>query len=481
MAMGITSLLLGLTFILNIALAISIIFLERKDPTSSWAWVMVLLFIPILGFFLYLIFGKPISNRKIFSWDKKSRLGVKTTVQSQLRLLEENQFEFNQPDLIEHKDLVYLHLKNDEAIYTQNNGVDIFTDGQSKFDALLEDIENAKKHVHIQYYIMRSDGLGNRLADMLIKKVNEGVEVRVLYDDMGSRSLKSSYIKRLKKAGVMVEAFFPSRFIVNFKINYRNHRKLAIIDGYIGYLGGFNVGDEYLGINKKFGYWRDTHLRVIGDAVQSMQTRFILDWNQASRDNISYNESYYETLSAGNVGMQIVTSGPDSEYEQIKNGYIKMIMEANEYIYIQTPYFIPDESLRDALKIAVLSGVHVKIMIPNKPDHPFVYWATLSYCGDLIQAGAEIFIYQNGFLHAKTIIVDGRIASVGTANIDVRSFRLNFEVNAFLYDSEVVNRLLNKFDTDLEKSTQMTMKLYEQRSIGIRFKESISRLISPVL
>ncbi|MFS0750234.1 cardiolipin synthase [Oceanobacillus sp. 1P07AA] len=479
--MGITSLLLGLTFVLNIALAISIIFLERKDPTSSWAWVMVLLFIPILGFFLYLIFGKPISNRKIFSWDKKSRLGVKTTVQAQLRLLEENQFEFNQPDLIEHKDLVYLHLKNDEAIYTQNNGVDIFTDGQEKFDALLEDIENAKKHVHIQYYIMRSDGLGNRLADMLIKKVNEGVEVRVLYDDMGSRSLKRSYIKRLKTAGVMVEAFFPSRFIVNFKINYRNHRKLAIIDGNIGYLGGFNVGDEYLGINKKFGYWRDTHLRVIGDAVQSMQTRFILDWNQASRDNIAYNESYYETISSGNVGMQIVTSGPDSEYEQIKNGYIKMIMEANEYIYIQTPYFIPDESLRDALRIAVLSGVHVKIMIPNKPDHPFVYWATLSYCGDLIQAGAEIFIYQNGFLHAKTIVVDGRIASVGTANIDVRSFRLNFEVNAFLYDSEVVNRLLNKFDTDLEKSTQMTMKLYEQRSIGIRFKESISRLISPVL
>lgn len=481
MTMGITSLLLGLTFVLNIALAISIIFLERKDPTSSWAWVMVLLFIPILGFFLYLIFGKPISNRKIFSWDKKSRLGVKTTVQSQLRLLEENQFEFNQPDLIEHKDLVYLHLKNDEAIYTQNNGVDIFTDGQTKFDALLEDIEKAKKHIHIQYYIMRSDGLGNRLADMLIKKVNEGVEVRVLYDDMGSRSLKNSYIKRLKRAGVMVEAFFPSRFIVNFKINYRNHRKLAIIDGYIGYLGGFNVGDEYLGINKKFGYWRDTHLRVIGDAVQSMQTRFILDWNQASRDTILYNEDYYQTVSAGNVGMQIVTSGPDSEYEQIKNGYIKMIMEANDYICIQTPYFIPDESLRDALKIAVLSGVHVKIMIPNKPDHPFVYWATLSYCGDLIQAGAEIFIYQNGFLHAKTIIVDGRIASVGTANIDVRSFRLNFEVNGFLYDSEVVNRLQNEFDADLEKSTQMTRKLYDQRSIGIRFKESISRLISPVL
>jgi len=479
--MGIITLLTGLLFILNIILAISIIFLERKDPTSSWAWVMVLLFIPIAGFILYLVFGKPISNRRIFTWDKKSRMGVKTAVQAQLRSLEMKEFTFHDHDLSPYEDLVYLHLRNDDAIFSQNNGVEVFTDGEEKFNALIQDLQRAKDHIHIQYYIMRSDELGQRLAEVLIKKANEGVDVRVLYDAMGSRSLKRRYIKRLKKAGVMVESFFPSRFFFNFKINYRNHRKIAIIDGKIGYTGGFNVGDEYLGKKKKFGYWRDTHLRITGDAVQSLQTRFILDWNQASKHDIFYDNRYYNTSYSGNVGVQIVSSGPDTEWEQIKNGYIKMILAAKEYIYIQTPYFIPDESVRDALRIAALSGVKVKIMIPNKPDHPFVYWATLSSSGDLLKAGAEVYIYQNGFLHAKTLIVDGKIASVGTANIDVRSFRLNFEINAFLYDTEIAKNLVKKFNEDIELSTQMTEKLYEQRTLGIRFKESVSRLISPVL
>ncbi|WP_042221322.1 cardiolipin synthase [Oceanobacillus manasiensis] len=480
--MEFTSLLLGLTIFFNIALGISIIFLERKDATSTWAWLMVLLFIPIIGFFLYLIFGKPISKRRIFTWDTKSRLGVKTAVQSQLRALEEDRFVFKHEEIAEFEDLLYLHLRNDDAIFTQDNVVDIFTDGKEKFDALLQDMERATDHIHLLYYILRSDELGKRIAEVLIKKANEGIEVRVLYDDMGSRTLRPKYIRRLRQAGALVEAFFPPKIPkINFKINYRNHRKLAIIDGRVGYTGGFNIGDEYLGKNKKFGYWRDTHLRICGDAVTNMQNRFILDWNQASRNHILYDERYYNTEHKGDVGIQIVSSGPDSEWEQIKNGYIKMIMSAKEYIYIQTPYFIPDDSLRDALRIATLSGIKVRIMIPNKPDHPFVYWATLSYIGDLVNAGAEIYIYQKGFLHAKTIVVDGKIASVGTANIDVRSFRLNFEVNAFIYSNEVTERLVQAFNNDIEHSTQMTKKLYDQRSLGIRFKESISRLLSPVL
>ncbi|MFC3039901.1 cardiolipin synthase [Virgibacillus xinjiangensis] len=479
--MEIITILLGLIIFLNIGLAASIVFLERKDATSAWAWLMVLMFIPIAGFFLYLIFGKPISNRQIFSWDTKSRLGVKTAVQAQLRSLEDGSLEFTHPEIEEYKSLVYLHLRNDDAIFTQNNAVDVYTDGEKKFAALIQDLESAKDHIHLQYYILRNDGLGNRIAEVLIKKANEGVQVRLLYDDMGSRLLKRKYIKRLKAAGVEVESFFPSMFNVNLKINYRNHRKLTIIDGKVGYIGGFNIGDEYLGYDRKFGYWRDTHLRLTGDAVQNMQTRFILDWNQASRHDILYEDRYYNTSPSGDVGAQIVSSGPDSDWEQIKNGYIKMILSAKKYIYIQTPYFIPDESLRDALRIAVLSGVDVKIMIPNKPDHPFVYWATLSHSGDLLQAGADIYIYQNGFLHAKTIIVDGNIASVGTANIDVRSFRLNFEVNAFLYDKNITSRLLESFEEDIRLSTQMTKKLYEKRSLGIRFKESVSRLLSPVL
>ncbi|GAA0429539.1 MAG: cardiolipin synthase [Bacillota bacterium] len=480
--MEILSYLLGFILIFNIALGVSIIFLERKDASATWAWLMVLLFIPIAGFFLYLIFGKPISKRRIFTWDTKSRLGVKTAVQSQLRAIENGTFAFKHKEIAEYEDLYYLHLRNDDAIFTQDNKVTIFTDGTEKFESLIADLEKATDHIHLLYYIIRDDQLGKRIADILIKKANEGIEVRVLYDDMGSRSLRRKYIRRLRRAGVEVEAFFPPKIPkINFKINYRNHRKLGIIDGKVGYIGGFNIGDEYLGQDKKFGNWRDTHLRIYGDAVLHMQTRFILDWNQASRNDILYEDRYYNAVPAGDVGVQIVSSGPDSDWEQIKNGYIKMIMSAKDYIYIQTPYFIPDESLRDVLRIAALSGVDVKIMIPNKPDHPFVYWATLSYVGDLLDAGAEVYIYQNGFLHAKTIVVDGKIASVGTANIDVRSFRLNFEVNAFLYDKELTKRLVEAFKEDIVLSTQMTKKLYSKRSLGIRFKESISRLISPVL
>ncbi|HLR08479.1 MAG TPA: cardiolipin synthase [Bacillota bacterium] len=474
--------LLIFILILNIALGFSIIFLERKDASATWAWLMVLLFIPVLGFVLYLIFGRRLSNQRIFTWDTKSRLGVKRAVKSQIQAIETDRFTLKDDALMAYKDLYYLHLRNNDAIFTQNNNVELFTDGKAKFARLIQDLEKAKDHIHLLYYIIRHDRLGQRLAQTLIKKAREGVEVRVLYDDMGSRSLSRKFIKRLRQAGAEVDAFFPPKIPkINFKINFRNHRKLAIIDGKVGYIGGFNIGDEYLGKNKKFGYWRDTHLRIYGDAVKNMQTRFILDWNQASRNDILYEERFYDADPAGDVGVQIVSSGPDSDWEQIKYGYIKMILSAKEYVYIQTPYYIPDESLRDALRIAVLSGVRIKMMIPNKPDHPFVYWATLSYIGDLLQAGAEVYIYQGGFLHAKTLVVDGKIASVGTANIDVRSFRLNFEVNAFLYDKQIAQKLVAAFKADIKQSTQMTKKLYQQRSLGIRFKESISRLLSPVL
>lgn len=479
--MQIISLLLGSVMIANFVLAFTIIFLERKNASTTWAWLMVLFFIPILGFILYLIFGRRLTGQ-IFTWDTKSRLGVEKQVHKQLEILENDRIPYKQDVLKQYKELYYLHLKHNDALYSQNNKVDLFTDGAEKFSALIRDLEQAKDHIHLLYYIVRHDQLGTKIANVLIKKAREGVEVRFLYDDMGSRSLSRKYVRRLEEANIQVGAFFPPKIPkINFKINFRNHRKLAIIDGEIGYIGGFNIGDEYLGKSEKFGYWRDTHLRVRGDAVKTMQTRFILDWNQASRNHIDYNEKYFIGGEIGDVGVQIVSSGPDQEWEQIKYGYIKMILAAKEYVYIQTPYFIPDDSLMDALRIAALSGVKIKIMIPNKPDHIFVYWATLSSVGELLGEGAEIYLYQNGFLHAKTIVVDGKVSSVGTANIDVRSFRLNFEVNAFLYDVDMAQQLVDVFQEDIKVSTQMTKSLYEQRSVSIKFKESISRLISPIL
>ncbi|TGB02699.1 cardiolipin synthase [Halobacillus salinus] len=474
--------IVSIILFLNVLLAFAIIFLERRDASATWAWLMVLLFIPIAGFILYLIFGRRLSNKEIFTWDKKSRLGLLTAVQEQLHAIKEDTLEVHHPAMVKYEDLIYMHLKNNDALLSQDNDVELFTDGQKKFHALIEDIEQAEDHIHLLYYIVRHDNLGERLANALIAKAKQGVEVKLLYDDMGSRLLSRKYVKRIREAGGQVESFFPSWIPkVNFKINYRNHRKLAIIDGKVGYIGGFNIGDEYLGFNKRFGYWRDTHLRVEGGSVRHMQTRFILDWNQASRKDIVYEDRYYASESKGEVGMQIVSSGPDSDWEQIKHGYMKMIMSAKDYVYIQTPYFIPDDSLLDALRIAVLSGVDVRIMVPNKPDHPFVYWATYSNIGDLLQAGATVYVYQKGFLHAKTIVVDGEIASVGTANIDVRSFRLNFEANAFLYHPDIAGLLADRFHEDMVDSTELTYKLYQSRSKWIRFKEAISRLLSPIL
>ncbi|MGM0876766.1 MAG: cardiolipin synthase [Bacillota bacterium] len=482
--MHIVSILLGIIIVLNIIFAIVVIFRERRDATSSWAWLLVLFFIPLLGFLLYLLFGQNLSRYHMFQWEDRKKLGIEKLLGEQLEQIRNNTFVFKHGTAKDNKQLIYMHLMNNDAVLTDNNHLDVFTDGKEKFDTLLEDIEHAKNHIHLQYYILKNDQLGKRLVEALTKKAKQGVKVRVLYDDLGSRGLRPSFFSKLRAAEGEVEVFFPSKLrLINLRLNYRNHRKLVIIDGEIGYVGGFNVGDEYLGLDPSFGYWRDTHLRIQGPAVHAIQTRFILDWNQATeKRNISYTQEHFpEPSLKGDSSLQIVTSGPDSEWEQIKNGYIKMISTAKKAIFIQTPYFIPDESLLDALKIACLSGVDVKLMIPNKPDHPFVYWATMSYVGEMLNSGARVYIYDNGFIHAKTIVVDHEISSVGTANIDVRSFKLNFEVNAFIYDKEIAKKLDDVFQEDVALSRELTLEAYHQRARSVRFKESISRLLSPIL
>ncbi|MGM7721358.1 cardiolipin synthase [Metabacillus sp. Hm71] len=482
--MHIISILLGIIIFLNIAFAVVMIFRERRDASSSWAWLLVLFFIPLLGFVLYLLFGQNLSRYHMFQWEDRKKLGIERLLSSQLEQIRNDTFEFRNETERDYKQLIYMHLMNNDAVLTKDNLVDVFTDGNKKFAKLLEDIEQAKDHIHLQYYIFKKDQLGKQLLEALTKKAQQGVKIRILYDDLGSRGLRRSFFAKLRAAGGEVEVFFPSKLRwINLRLNYRNHRKLVIIDGQIGYVGGFNVGDEYLGLDPKFGYWRDTHLRIQGPAVYAVQTRFILDWNQAAhKRKIPYlPEHFPEPVRKGDSSMQIVTSGPDSEWEQIKHGYIKMISTAKRTICIQTPYFIPDASLLDALKIACLSGVEVKLMIPNKPDHPFVYWATLSYVGEMLSSGARVFIYDHGFIHAKTIVVDHEISSVGTANIDMRSFRLNFEVNAFLYDPEIAKKLHDVFHDDIALSRELTLEDYDQRSKLIRFKESISRLLSPIL
>lgn len=480
----IIGIIVSFTLVLNIFLAITIIFLERRDPASTWAWLLVLFFLPILGFIIYLLLGRQLGAKHLFRWEGRNKIGIEKLIEYQKEAIENNTFEFRLDDTSHYRDKIYLHLKSNHAVLTQDNDVRVFNDGRDKFDALLEDLENAKDHIHFQYYIIRLDNLGKKITDVLIRKAKQGVKVRVLFDDIGSRGLHKRHLKELIEAGGEVEAFFPAVLpLINPRLNYRNHRKIVVIDGRIGYIGGFNVGDEYLGLNKKFGYWRDTHLRIEGSALHPLQTRFILDWNQASdNQDIEYDERYFPAIPRkGSVGMQIVSSGPDEEWEQIKDGYLKMIFLAKKYIYIQTPYFIPDVSFLDALRIACLSGVDVRIMIPNKPDHIFVYWATYSNVGKLLKTGARVYIYEKGFIHSKQIVVDDELSTVGTANIDVRSFKLNFEINAFIYNREKSHELAELFEEDIQYCTELTYEMYLQRSRRIKIKESVSRLLSPIL
>lgn len=482
--MQITSILLAIILILNMLFATIVIFIERREPSTTWAWLIVLFFLPVIGFILYLFLGRNLRSKHLFHWEDQNKIGFEPILHTQLNELVSDTFLFRNNSTRDNRDLIYLHLRTNDALLTEDNKITIFTDGKKKFEQLFKDIEQAKNHIHIQYYIIKDDNLGKRFMNLLTKKVLEGVKVRVLYDELGSRSLKMKFFKEFKKVGGRVEVFFPSKLrFFNPRLNFRNHRKLVIIDGKVGYVGGFNVGDEYLGLNPKFGYWRDTHLRIEGSAVHATQTRFILDWNQASKHHdIVYQPVYFPELqTTGSIGMQIVTSGPDSEWEQIKYGYIKLISSAKKSILIQTPYFIPDASVFDALRIASLSGISVKIMIPNKPDHIFVYWATTYYAGELLKAGAKVYIYDNGFIHSKMIVVDAEVSSIGTANIDVRSFKLNFEVNAFIYDEEIAKLLTDIFAKDLEVSRELTLEIYANRSKKIRIKESLSRLLSPIL
>ena len=469
---------------LNILFAMTIIFLERKDASSTWAWILVLFFLPVIGFILYLLLGRQLRKKHLFRWEGRKDIGIEKLISYQITALKEGKLDFREEQIEHFKELVYMNLATNNAVLTQDNAVQIFDDGSDKFEALIQDILIAKDHIHIQYYIYKLDNLGKRILNVLIKKAKQGLKVRILYDEMGSRGVKKRHFKELLDAGGEVEVFFPSILpLINPRLNFRNHRKIAVIDGRIGYIGGFNVGDEYLGLKSKFGYWRDTHMRIEGSAVHPLQTRFLLDWNQAStHHHISYSERYFPAIpQKGDTAMQIVSSGPDTEYAGIKNSYIKMIMSAKKYVYIQSPYFIPDDTFLDAVQIAALSGIDVRIMIPNKPDHPFVYWATYCYAGQLLNAGAKIYHYDKGFIHAKMIVIDDEISTVGTANIDVRSFSLNFEVNAFMYDRDISHSLAEIFEKDILDCTELTIETYENRSLIVKFKESISRLLSPIL
>ncbi|WP_028273761.1 cardiolipin synthase [Atopococcus tabaci] len=471
--------------VVNTILAIITVFREKRDIAATWAWLLVLNLLPVIGFILYLFIGRKISKEQIFDIRTQETIGMPELVEAQQQLIAEDAPVLDESiDAPKTRELASLFLETTGSVLTKGNKVSIIADGEEKFDRLIEDISKAQHHVHVMYYIFKMDKIGSRLLEALEERAANGVEVAVLFDSFGLRTLRSRSFKRLRELGGYAEPSFKSKFpLLNLRLNFRNHRKIVVIDGKVGYTGGFNVGDDYLGEYENMGYWRDTHLRIEGNGVLPLQTRFIMDWNASVKHHklTYYNEYFPISPLKGTTDMQVVASGPDTEIQAIKKGFLKMIYMAEESVYIQTPYFVPDEGVMEALEIALFSGVDVKLMIPNKPDHPFIYRATLYYASELARLGAEIYIYDKGFLHSKAIVIDSKLCSIGSANFDIRSFKLNFENNVFLYDEQLAQEQEVLFFKDVEGSYLLTDEIMANFSLWERFKQTFSRLLSPIL
>ncbi|MET3618055.1 cardiolipin synthase [Peptoniphilus olsenii] len=471
----------SILFIFNLLVSMFIILFDHKKPISTLLWVMAINFLPLIGFIFYLFIGQDISKSKIFDGKTKADRIIEKEFKNQLKQIKEGTFEFSNNRTKQYVNMIEMFNRAEGEILYTHNDVKIFNDGKEKFKQLFYDLENAKHTIYVQYYIFKSDKLSTQFMNILKSKAQEGLDVYLLIDGMGIRNMLLHDRKMLRESGVKLGIFFPGMIIkINTHMNYRNHRKIVVIDKRIGYVGGFNVGDEYVS-KGPMGYWRDTHLRIVGPAVNGLAWRFFLDFKFASDEYTKGFTTEYFDKSIGDVDINIVTSGPDTKADSVRNGYEKLITNARKEIYIQTPYFVPDEGLLKCLKVAALSGVNVNIMFPAKRDHPFVHWASLSFIGDLLKWGVNVYRYEGGFLHTKCVISDDYLSSVGTANFDIRSFELNFEVNAFIYDAEVNKKLKDHFIEDMKLSTKITPEYYAKRSKIVKVREAFSRLLSPLL
>ncbi len=467
----------------NFAFSFFVVFFERRNPAAIWAWLMVLTLLPGIGFVVYLVFGFEGRKHIRFIQKNKNDTLLKSEYVDKIgyeKLLSNKDISSIYKEEPQYQDILYLNKISGNSILRCDNSVTIYNEGNSKFEAMLNDIKNAKTFIHLEYYIVRSDNLGKHIMQALAEKAREGVEVKLLYDGMGNLFNSKTFNKPLIDAGGQV-GIFLSPYSIRF--NYRNHRKLCIIDGKIGYIGGLNIGDEYLGKVKRYGFWRDSHIRFEGSSVHDIELRFIADWNFASKSKMTIDKRYFPKPASAKKGipMQILSSGPDCKWNSIQYGYFKMITEATKSVCFQTPYFIPDDSILEALKTTALSGIDVKIIIPAHPDHPFVFGASISYISELLNSGVKCYKYEKGFIHSKFITIDDKITSIGTTNMDIRSLKLNFEVNAFIYDEMITKNFNESFKIDLKDCTEITQEWYDSRNKFFKIQEALARLISPLL
>lgn len=474
-----------IVLIISICALVTVLYIERRRPTAAYAWALLVIFLPIIGAVIYVFLGRHLYEKHLFN--KKLEAD---------KLIEEYAKEVieaagNKDDSDEtggyNRYMLTLTKTDNNAVASENNAVTIYRTGEEKFAAMRDAILGAKHHIHIEYFIIRNDELGQSIVNLLAQKAKEGVEVRALFDSGGVPKGTKHFFAPIRDAGGDVRIFFKSCLPISPRINFHDHRKILVIDGIIGFIGGFNIGDEYLG-KGHLGRWRDTHFKIQGAGVAPLQLRFLADWNYTAKDrelNALLDSPYFPDELMNEYGksiVQIASSGPDTKNRPIYSGYVKLISIAQKSIYIHTPYFVPDEGMIEALRLAALSGVDVRIVIPCKPDHPFIYWANRSYLWDLIEAGVKAYEYKDGFIHSKASIYDGKVFSVGTANWDIRSFNLNFETQAFVYDEELGASAAADYLEELKtECREITLDDYKNRSFKAKIMEAVSRLFTPLL
>lgn len=458
---------------LSVITVIAVIFGENRNPVKSLAWVTILLLLPAAGLVLYFFFGRNIKSTRMISRGNKRRLrkslkqpGMPRTP-SGLSPVEEK--------------LSKLALSLTGAVHFTGNDVTLFTEGRPKFDSLKADLLAARTSINMQYYIFESDAIGSEIADILIQKARQGLKVRLIYDHVGSFHVRRHFFRKLQRAGVEAYPFFKVTFsLLGSKVNWRNHRKITVIDGCTGYIGGMNVADRYLTGGKKFSSWRDAHLRIQGPAVAALQYSFARDWNFMGRELID-EPPRQPLVPCGDVGLQCVTGGPMSQWNSLAQVFLQAISTARRRVWIQTPYFLPPEYLLKALQNAALAGIDVRIMLPRRSDAMMLSLATRSYFTESLRAGIRLYLYEPGMLHSKVLIIDDTISSVGSTNFDFRSFEHNFEANMLIYSPEVNMQLRKSFMADQAQSIRINPEQWKERPYWQRTKESIWRLLSPIL
>ncbi len=456
-----------------ILFTIVVVILENRNPVKTIAWILVIWFLPFVGILFYIFFGRDTRKTRI--------IGRK----SYNRLMKRPMAEFLAQESItlpaDQNQVSSLFHNTNQALTYDGNQAKILTNGYAFVQALMREISRAKVYIHLQYYIFEDDPVGRLIRDLLIDKAREGVEVKVIYDDVGCWNVPKAFFEQMMENGIEVRSFLKVAFpLFTSKVNYRNHRKITIVDGRAGFVGGMNLALRYVrGLS--WGGWRDTHLLLKGKAVYGLQTAFLLDWYFVDQSLLTSARYFPKTEIMGESIVQIVTSEPVSAWREIMQGLTLAINSAKQYFYIQTPYFLPTEPILSALQTASLAGVDVRLMIPGRPDVIITYLATCSYLKDVLKAGVKVYLYQKGFIHSKLMVSDDAFSTVGSTNMDFRSFEHNFEVNAFLYDAPTALEMRQIFLNDQKNCTQLYLKNWEKRPRWQRIKESVVRLLSPLL